>query len=162
MLRTSLLLLLARAFSTLGGITLTALTLMTCYSVVGRNFFESALLGDFELTGIACGVAIACFMPLCQLKREHILVDFFTARCSAGVNAALDRVGAGVMAVIFALLAWRSALAAVSAHENMGASMLLGFPDWILLAAMAVPFALSALIALVQAVALQAVEGGAA
>lgn len=142
--------LLARGFSLLGGLTLTALTLMTCYSVIGRNFFESPLTGDFELTGIACGLAIASFMPLCQVERGHILVDFFTAKCRPSVNRALDRVGAGGMAMVYALLSWRSALAAASAYDNHGASMLLGFPDWILLAGMAVPLALSALIAAVQ------------
>lgn len=142
---------LAQAFSILGGITLTALTLMTCWSVVGRNFFESPLTGDFELTGIACGIAIACFMPLCQYERGHIIVDFFTTRCSPSVTGGLDRWGALGMAVIFALLSWRSAFAAMTAHQNMGASMLLGFPDWILLASMAVPFALAAGIATAQA-----------
>lgn len=142
----------ARGFSLLGGIALTALTLMTCYSVIGRNFFESPLTGDFELTGIACGMAIASFMPLCQWERGHIIVDFFTAQCSPSVNAALDRLGAGGMAGVYALLSWRSALAAGSAYENQGASMLLGFPDWILLVGMAIPLGQSALIAAVQAV----------
>ena len=57
------------------------------------------------------------------------------------------------MAVIFILLSWRSGVAALSAKENMGASMLLGFPDWIVLAGMSIPFALAAVIALAQTLA---------
>ena len=144
---------LARACSIIGGLIMTALMLMTCYSVVGRNFFEKALIGDFELTAIACGIAMAFFMPLCQLDRGNIIVDFFTANRSARFNHGLDRIGDLLMAVIFFLLAWRSGVAALSAKENMGASMLLGFPDWIVLAGMSVPFALTSLIALVQALA---------
>jgi len=130
-----------------------ALMLMTCYSAVGRNFFEKALIGDFELTAIACGIAMAFFMPLCQLERGNIIVDFFTANRSARFNHGLDRFGDLLMAVIFFLLSWRSAVAAISAKENMGASMLLGFPDWIVLAGMSIPFALTSLIAVAQAMA---------
>jgi hypothetical protein len=55
------------------------------------------------------------------------------------------------MTVIFALLAWRCGVAAISARENMGASMLLGFPDWIVLTSMACPLAITAVIASGQA-----------
>ena len=144
---------LARACSIIGGLVLTALMLMTCYSVVGRNFFEKALIGDFELTGIACGIAMAFFMPLCQLERGNIIVDFFTAKRSARFNHGLDRFGDLLMTVIFVLLSWRSGVAAAAAKENMGASMLLGFPDWIVLAGMSIPFALAAVIALAQTLA---------
>ena len=142
---------LARACSIIGGLLLTAVMLMTCYSVIGRNFFQSALVGDFELTGIGSGMAIAFFMPLCQLERGNIIVDFFTANRGAAFNHRLDRFGAVLMVLIFSLLAWRCAVAALSAYGNMGASMLLGFPDWIVLAAMCPPFALAGVIAGVQA-----------
>ena len=62
-----------------------------------------------------------------------------------------DRFGDLLMAVIFSLLAWRCAVAATSAKENMGASMLLGFPDWIVLASMSLPVAMAAIIAFAQA-----------
>jgi len=124
---------LARLCSILGGLLMTALMLMTCYSLIGRNVFDTALIGDFELTGIGSGTAIAFFMPICQFKRDNIIVDFFTA-----------------MTVIFALLSWRCALAAINAKESMGASMLLGFPDWIVFTGMSIPFALTAVIAAMQ------------
>lgn len=142
---------LARLCSVIGGFIMVALMLMTCYSVIGRNFFERALLGDFELTAIACGLAVAFFMPICQIERGNIIVDFFTAGRSRQFNHRLDRVGDALMAVIFALLAWRTAVASIKAQENMGTSMLLGFPDWIVLAGMAIPFAVTAVIACFQA-----------
>ena len=140
----------ARLCSLLGGMVMTGLMLMTCYSLIGRNFFDSALIGDFELTGVGAGAAIALFMPWCQFKRENIIVDFFTAKCSAATNFRLDRLGDAVMALIFALLAWRCGLAAINAKDTMGASMLLGFPDWIVFTSMCIPFGISALIAAVQ------------
>lgn len=141
---------LARLCSILGGLLMTALMLMTCYSLIGRNAFETALIGDFELTGIGSGMAIALFMPLCQLKHENIIVDFFTANRSPLFNHRLDRFGDMLMTVIFALLSWRCALAAINAKETMGASMLLGFPDWIVFTGMSIPFALTAFIAGMQ------------
>lgn len=141
---------LAKGCSIVGGLIITALMLMTCYSVIGRNFFSSPLIGDFELTGIACGISMAFFMPLCQLERGNIIVDFFTANRSAGFNHRLDRFGDLLMTVIFSLLSWRSGVAAISAKDNQGASMLLGFPDWIVLAGMSLPFALAAVVALTQ------------
>ncbi len=141
---------LARLCSILGGLLMTTLMLMTCYSLIGRNAFDTALIGDFELTGIASGIAIAFFMPICQFKRDNIIVDFFTANRSAAFNHRLDRLGDLLMTVIFFLLSWRCALAAINAKETMGASMLLGFPDWIVFTGMSIPFALTAVIAAMQ------------
>jgi TRAP-type C4-dicarboxylate transport system permease small subunit len=140
----------ARLCSVLGGLVMTALMLMTCYSLIGRNFFDTALIGDFELTGVGAGAAIALFMPLCQFKRENIIVDFFTAKCSEATNFRLDRLGDLFMTVIFSLLAWRCGAAAINAKETMGASMLLGFPDWIVFTSMCIPFGISAVIAAMQ------------
>ena len=141
---------LARFCSLLGGLVMTGLMLMTCYSLIGRNFFDSALIGDFELTGVGAGAAIALFMPLCQLRRENIIVDFFTAKCSESTNFKLDRLGDFVMTVIYFLLSWRCGMAAINAKETMGASMLLGFPDWIVFTSMCIPFGISAVIAALQ------------
>jgi TRAP-type C4-dicarboxylate transport system permease small subunit len=141
----------ARFCSILGGLVMTALMLMTCYSLISRNMFDAALVGDFELTGVGAGAAIALFMPLCQLQRENIIVDFFTANRSEAFNFRLDRLGDVLMAIIFTLLAWRCTAAAINAIDTMGASMLLGFPDWIVFTSMAIPFGITALIALSQA-----------
>jgi hypothetical protein len=48
------------------------------------------------------------------------------------------------------LLSWRCGAAAINAKETLGASMLLGFPDWIVFTSMCIPFGISALIAALQ------------
>ena len=108
-------------------------------------------MGDFELTGVATGAAIALFMPLCQLKKANIIVDFFTAKASETTIVQLDRLGALFMAAAFALLAWRTCLGGMNAWVSQSGSMMLGFPEWIVYAAMTPPLALSAAIALAQA-----------
>ena len=142
---------LAKLCAILAGLLLTAITLMTCASLVGRNTTGATLVGDFELTGVAAGAAIALFLPWCQLRRGNIIVDFFTARAGARTTAALDRVGALLLALVMALLAWRTAVGGLNAWTTQSGTMMLGFPEWVVYACMVPPLALTAVIALVQA-----------
>lgn len=141
---------LARLFAILAGVLLTFITLMTCVSIVGREFFGAAITGDFELSGAATGAAIAMFMPWCQSKGGNIIVDFFTIKCSEGTNAFLDRMGALILALCFALLAWRTSIGGMSAYSANSGTMILGFPEWIVYACMVPAFVLTSLIALAQ------------
>jgi TRAP-type C4-dicarboxylate transport system permease small subunit len=127
----------------LAGALLTLITLMTCLSVLGRNTTGITLVGDFELTGVAAGAAIALFLPWCQIRRGNIIVDFFTSRASARTNAWLDRLGAGLLALVMALLAWRTVLGGLSAWRTQSASMMLGFPEWIVYCFMVPPLCLT-------------------
>jgi TRAP-type C4-dicarboxylate transport system permease small subunit len=142
---------LAQACAVLAGLLLAAITLLTCASLIGRNTTGAALVGDFELAGVAAGVAIALFMPWCQVRRGNIIVDFFTAHAGARVQGALDRLGALLLAAVFALLAWRSAVGGLNAWTSEAGTMLLGVPEWAVYAGLVPPLALTALIALAQA-----------
>ena len=143
---------LAKLCSILSGALLTFITLMTCYSLIGRNTTGTTISGDFELTGVATGAAIALFMPWCQFKKANIIVDFFTAKASQHTVAQLDRLGALFMATAFARLTWRTYLGGMNAWVSQSGSMMLGFPEWIVYSAMTPPLALSAVIALTQAI----------
>ena len=153
---------LANLCAILAGLLMTGITLLTCVSLVGRNTTGWTIAGDFELTGVATGAAIALFMPLCQFQRGHIIVDFFTAKASEATNARLDRLGALLVAAVFALLAWRTMLGGLNAYNNFSGTMMLGFPEWIVYAAMVPPFVLCALIALAQTFSASADDTGAA
>ena len=142
---------LANLCAILAGIPMTVITLITCVSLIGRNTTGWTIVGDFELTGVAAGAAVALFMPLCQIKRGHIIVDFFTAKASDSTNAMLDRLGAFTVSLVFALMAWRTVLGGLNAHASFSGTMMIGFPEWIVYAAMVPPFALCSLIALIQA-----------
>ena len=142
---------LAKACAVLAGVLLTGITLMTCVSLIGRNTTGWTLVGDFELTGVATGAAIALFMPWCQLRRGNIIVDFFTAKASERTNANLDRFGALLLAFAFAMLAWRTTLGGWNAWATHSESQMLGVPQWIVYAAMVPPFILTTVIGLWQA-----------
>jgi TRAP-type C4-dicarboxylate transport system permease small subunit len=142
---------LARLCAVLAGMLLTAITLMTCASLIGRNTTGWTLVGDFELSGSAAGAAVALFMPWCQARRGNIMVDFFTARASAATQDRLDRLGALLLALAMALLSWRTAIGGVNAWQSQAGSMMLGFPEWVVYLAMVPPLVLTSLIAGVQA-----------
>ena len=142
---------LAKLCAIAAGVLLTVITLMTCASLIGRNTSGWSLVGDFELTGVAAGAAIALFMPFCQVRRGNIIVDFFTTRLSENANAGLDRFGALLLAGVFALLAWRTSLGGLNSFNTHSETQILGFPEWTVYAAMVPPFVLTFVIALWQA-----------
>ncbi|QJW84731.1 TRAP transporter small permease subunit [Ramlibacter terrae] len=124
---------------------------MTCASLIGRNTTGATLVGDFELTGVAAGAAIALFMPRCRVRRGNIIVDFFTTKASERTQAGLDRLGALLLGAAMALLAWRTVVGGLNAWQSQSGTMMLGFPEWIVYTAMVPPLVLTAVIAFWQA-----------
>jgi TRAP-type C4-dicarboxylate transport system permease small subunit len=94
---------------------------------------------------------VALFMPWCQAQRGNIIVDFFTAKASARTTGQLDRFGALLLALVMALLAWRTTIGGVNAWKSGSGTMLIGFPEWIIYVAMVPPLVLTAAIAFLQA-----------
>ena len=142
---------LARICAVLAGLMLTFITLMTCASLIGRNTTGATIVGDFELTGVATGAAIALFMPFCQMRRGNIIVDFFTAKLADKTTDGLDRFGALLLALVFALLAWRTTVGGINSYATHSETQILGFPEWITYAGMAPAFVLTSVIGLWQA-----------
>lgn len=142
---------LAKFCAIVAGLLLTVITLMTCASLIGRNTMGITITGDFELTGVAAGAAIALFMPFCQAQRGNIIVDFFSAKFGDKTNAGLDRLGALLLALVFALLAWRTTLGGLNSWRTNSETQIIGFPEWVAYACMVPPFVLSMVIGLHQA-----------
>ncbi|NQW94651.1 MAG: TRAP transporter small permease [Polaromonas sp.] len=142
---------LAKFCAILAGLLLTVITLMTCASLIGRNTLGITITGDFELTGVAAGAAIALFMPFCQIQRGNIIVDFFSAKFGDKTNAGLDRFGALLLALVFALLAWRTTLGGLNSWRTNSETQIIGFPEWVAYASMVPPFVLAMVIGLYQA-----------
>lgn len=142
---------LSRLLAIVGGLLLVALTLMTTYSIVMRALFDEPLLGDVELVQMGCGIAIVCFLPLCQLRRGNVIVDVFTLHAPERVRNGLDALGGVLMALAAALLAWRSVIGTADAYGTGEESIIMGLPIWWSMTAFAPGFALLALVALYTA-----------
>jgi TRAP-type C4-dicarboxylate transport system permease small subunit len=134
-----------------GGVIFALLTLMSAVSIVGR-VVGRPIQGDFELVQLGCAVAIAFCLPYCQLKRGHIIVDFFTTRSSARTRGMLDAFGALLLALVMALVAWRTGVGALAMKASNESSMIMGVPVWYSYALMTPAFALTALAGLATAV----------
>jgi TRAP-type C4-dicarboxylate transport system permease small subunit len=143
---------LARAFALAGGALLVVITGMSVASIAGRAVLGTPVPGDFELVQVGCGAGIAMFLPYCQLRRGNIIVDFFTVRAPARVQAALDAFGALTVAAVMALLAWRTTAGMLTVKAAGEVSMIVGFPIWIGYAAIVPSLALTALVGLATAV----------
>ena len=141
---------LAKLAAIFAGILMTVITLLTCVSILGREFVGKTVPGDFELVGLATGAAVAFFMPLCQFQRGNIIIDFFTSKVPKNINNGLDRFSAFVLGVCFAFMAWRCAIGGLNSFQTNSSTMLLGFPEWTVYAMMVPAFALTALIAIAQ------------
>jgi TRAP-type C4-dicarboxylate transport system permease small subunit len=142
---------LARVSAFLAGALVCFMVVLTSISIIGRETIGRTITGDFELVGLATGAAVGLFMPICQLHRGNIVVDFFTSRAPARFNAFLDRIGALLLGLTCALLAWRAALGGLSSWNSHSGTMLLGVPEWWAYAPMVPGFGLTAVIALHQA-----------
>jgi TRAP-type C4-dicarboxylate transport system permease small subunit len=141
---------LAKLCAILAGVLMTFITMLTCISILGRELVGKPITGDFELSGVAAGAAVALFMPWCQYKKGNIIVDFFTSKASDATNAKLDRFGALLMSLMMGLVAWRTVFGGLNSFDSNSGTMILGFPEWITYGLMVPPLALTAVIALLQ------------
>ena len=91
---------LCKLLAILSGLTLLAMAFMSLRSIVGRTFFDSALLGDYELVQMLSAVAVAMALPYANWIGGHVIVDFFTAKAPPRANALMDMVAHLLMAAL--------------------------------------------------------------
>ncbi|MFM8736788.1 MAG: TRAP transporter small permease [Betaproteobacteria bacterium] len=138
-------------FALLGAAVGLLVGVMTFVSVLGRAWFSRPIFGDVELTQVGIALCISLCLPWCQLKRGHIIVDFFTQRLRRPHQWLLDAMGCSLIAIMYLLLAWRSAVGAQSVHAAFETTMILGLPMWWAYAGLVPGLLLSAVLALWQA-----------
>ncbi len=121
----------SRVAALAGGLILAAIAAIATASIFMRWLFSRPLFGDVEMVQIGCTIAVALFLPWCQSRGGHIIVDFFTARAAPATRRRLDAIGAALLAAVFLMLAWRVAVGVADMKANGETSMLLAFPTWI-------------------------------
>ncbi|WP_375175747.1 TRAP transporter small permease [Pseudooceanicola sp.] len=144
---------LARFAAILGGIVLSALILLTVFSVSGRglNTFGHFLLdnglmtgmaqsmldagvgpvlGDFELVEAGVAFCIFAFLPLAQITGAHATVDIFTSQMSPRVNRILTMLWDVLFCVVLIVIAWKLYEGMAGKMRYNETTMLLQFPVW--------------------------------
>lgn len=142
---------LTRAFAVAGGLGFIALVLMSLVSIIGRKLASAPIPGDIELMQMGGAVAASLMLPFCEMERHHLRVDFFTTRLSAAAKHRLDALSHLLLALVAAVVAWRTATGALSLREAGEASMMLMWPVWTVVAALVPSFVLLALAGLYNA-----------
>jgi len=127
-----------------GGALLVGIALMSAVSIVGRAAFSTPIQGDYELVQMGVAVFVACSLPLAQIRYANIIVDFFTTGASPRTQGTLDAIGALIVALVMAVLTWRTAVGTVSIWQAGQTSTILGVPTWITYVGMLPGLALAA------------------
>lgn len=141
----------AWAICLFGGAVLIGAMVFTTAAVI-MSAFGRPLLGDTEVIAFSSGMALACFMPWCQIERGHIAIDAFTGWLRGRASAALDAGVAVLFAVVVAILSWRLILGGIDAFERDRITMFLEIRLWWGYAVAALPMLLWTVVCCDQAV----------
>jgi len=134
-----------------GGALFLGLVAMSLVSIVGRKLGFGSVNGDIELMQAGTAVAAAAFLPYCTLMGENLKVDFFTEHFPAARKRWMDGSADLILAIAVAVLAWRTALSAISIHEAGEVTTLVSLPVWIPVAGLVPSLALTSLCAFYRA-----------
>lgn len=140
-----LLLATAKWLAFVGGLIFSGLVIMSIVSIVGRKLFNAPVPGDVEVLQMFAAFASATFFAYCHLMHGDVKVDFFTANIASGKRSFLDAAGSLLVGLVGTLLAWRTAIGAISLREGGESSAILELPVWIAQALMVPSFILLAL-----------------
>lgn len=164
---------LARSMALLGGAALGLLIVLICVSVAGRTlntllhgwigtlapgFAQWALdrgagpiNGDFEIVEVGIAFAIFAFLPLCQLRSGHAVVDIFTSKLPLRINRVLSLIIDTVFAAVLVLIAVQLCGGMLAKHRYGDDTLILQFPVWWGYAASLVPATLAAIVGVYMA-----------
>ena len=123
-----------RWFAIAGGVGFVALVIMSLVSIIGRKIAATPVPGDIEIMQMGTAISSAAMLAFCEMERQHLRVDFFTAKLSAKTRHVLDALSHLVLAIVALVIAWRTGLSALSLNEAGETSVILGWPVWAVVA----------------------------
>jgi len=113
-----------------GGITLLVVA-MSVVSLIGRKLFSAPIPGDIEMLKMAIAVAVTAFLPLCEITDNHIRVELLGHVLPRPVNRVLLCCCHCLLALVAALICWRSVLLVENSLVYHSTSTMLAVPLWI-------------------------------
>ena len=84
--------------------------------------------GDYELTELACGIAVFAFFPYCQASNANVVVGFFTSRLRPRYQTALDSVHGLAAMAMAGVIAWRLLVGGIHKLEDGETTLFLQVP----------------------------------
>ncbi|MGA0941148.1 MAG: TRAP transporter small permease [Burkholderiaceae bacterium] len=137
-------------FGAMGAAVALLVALLMVISVLMRAFIDQPISGDVEITQMGIALGISLCLPYAQFQKANIIVDFFTQRASSNTIRTLDSFGQLLLALVYALLAWRTSVGAIAVREAGETTMIISLPMWLAYASLAPGLALAAIIAILQ------------
>lgn len=118
---------LARALFAVAATAIVAMMLLTCADVVLR-LFRRPIPGTYELVSFFSAVAVAFAMAHTTRSKGHIAVSILVQLLPKRLQAAVDALTSAASALLFALIAWRTALYAGELRQAREVSLTLELP----------------------------------
>lgn len=104
--------------------------LLSAASITGRIAIKIPVPGDYELVRMLSAVGIVMCLPYCEIKKGHVLVDFFTLKAPEWMKRGLDVTASILLAAVAFLLAWRTGIGTLEIRQYQETTMVLGVPVW--------------------------------
>lgn len=124
---------LSQGLAWFGALLLCLLSIMTVFSIAGRALSFTGLgpvPGDFELVEAGTALAVFCFLPWCQLRNGHAVVDLLWQSYPPAMRRALEVLSDALMLLVWMLLVWRMGIAMLDFRDNGEVSFILQMPVW--------------------------------
>jgi len=121
---------LSNIFALTGGFIMLGVAAVTVASIIGRTTIGQSIEGDYEITEMGLAMAVFLFLPLCYVRKGHVIVDLFTAHCMPSTLRTLDTLSDAVFTITAFTFAYRMGLSGLEAKEYLEQSMLLELPTW--------------------------------
>jgi TRAP-type C4-dicarboxylate transport system permease small subunit len=129
----------------IGGTALAGMMVVTCADVVTR-YFGQPIFGAVEIVSLLAVVVLAAAMPPTHVEKGHVGVDLIVRKLPPASQHWVDAATGLVSAVLFAIVSWQMFLYAGTLAASGEVSMSLELPTHLFVYAVAVAFAVLALV----------------
>ncbi len=116
--------------SFIGNIALAAMMLLTTADVIGRYFFNTPVLGAYEITEYLMLIMVFSFLAAAQSSKVHINVDIVFNHLPTGLRHILERMNHLVCLLMMILVTWMGVQRVLELKKTGEASVLLKIPDY--------------------------------
>ncbi|MBN1662000.1 MAG: TRAP transporter small permease [Deltaproteobacteria bacterium] len=125
-----------RGFNAVSCLAIIVMMVLTCADVILR-LFGRPILGTYEMIGFLGSVVVSFSLAYTSLEKGHVSVEIFVERLPERLQLLIDAVGALIGSILFAVVAWQSAVYALDLKHSGEVSMTLQMPVYPFLLGMA-------------------------
>jgi len=103
---------------------------LTAADVVGRYFFNSPVLGSFEVTEYLMVIVMATSLAYCGIMKGHVEIELVTDRLPDRTQSFLGCVTSFLGFVLFGFVTWQSFIYIGDMAASKAATTVLLIPAW--------------------------------